>query len=420
MGNEITTFGECSQLITDSIQPDLIDPGTPYIGLQHIAQDELRLIEVGKASDVSSNKYIFKKGDILFGKLRPYFRKVIIAPFDGVCSTDIWVVRATKKCDQTYLFYWMASQEFVDIAHQGSQGTKMPRAKWDYVSKIKRKIPKIDQQRKIGEFLRSFDDKIELNQRMNHTLEEIARAIFKSWFVDFDPVRAKMAGKPHPLPDEVMALFPDRLVESELGMIPKGWEVKSLDNVAYIFDCLHSKKPSQKRQGKVLLQVFNIGKKGRIDLSKKFYISEEDYNTWTRRFEASSYDMVISKTGRVGAIAQIPLDFNAALGRNLVGIRAKKKIIYETFLRDLMLSEFMEDEIHRKTSLGTILRSIHVKNISTLKLVKPQKDLQRIYKAHINPIHDRINLNIFCNEVLSTNRDDLLCFFFSNNEYLQC
>jgi len=153
-----------------------------------------------------------------------------------------------------------------------------------------------------------------------------------------------------------------------------------------------------------------------LDLSEKFYISDEDYNTWIRRFEASSYDMIISKTGRVGAVAQIPKGFKAALGRNLVGIRARKKIINETFLRDLMLSEFMEDEIYRKTSLGTILRSIHVKHISMLKLVQPQKDLQRIYKSLINPIHDKINLNIFCNDVLTINRDNLLLYFFSNNE----
>lgn len=231
MGSETVSFGECARLIRDSVAPDQIHPETPYIGLQHIAQDELRLLEVGKASDVSSNKYQFKKGDILFGKLRPYFRKVILAPFDGVCSTDIWVVRATEKCEQNFLFYWMASQEFVDKANQGSEGTKMPRAKWDFVSKITKEIPDLQEQKRISGFLKAFDDKIELNQRMNETLEAIARAIFKSWFVDFDPVKAKMAGEPFPLPDAVMALFPDELVESELGMIPKGWEVTTVGDV---------------------------------------------------------------------------------------------------------------------------------------------------------------------------------------------
>jgi len=94
------------------------------------------------------------------------------------------------------------------------------------------KVPPLEDQKRIAHILGTLDDKIELNQRMNATLEGIARAVFQSWFVDFDPVRAKMAGEPYPLPDEDMALFPDELVESELGLIPKGWEVCALSDIA--------------------------------------------------------------------------------------------------------------------------------------------------------------------------------------------
>ncbi len=83
------------------------------------------------------------------------------------------------------------------------------------------------EQRAIAHILGSLDDKIELNRQMAQTLESIARAIFKSWFVDFDPVKAKMEGKqPEGMSEEVAALFPDKFVESELGMIPEGWEAK--------------------------------------------------------------------------------------------------------------------------------------------------------------------------------------------------
>ena len=79
-------------------------------------------------------------------------------------------------------------------------------------------------QKAIAHILGTLDDKIELNQKMNQTLEEIAKAIFKSWFVDFDPVRAKAEGRPTGLPPEISDLFPDELVDSEIGEIPKGWE----------------------------------------------------------------------------------------------------------------------------------------------------------------------------------------------------
>ena len=94
--------------------------------------------------------------------------------------------------------------------------------------------PPLDEQRAIAHVLGTLDDKIELNRRMNETLEAMARALFRSWFVDFEPVRAKMEGRWRPgeslpgLPAHLHPLFPDRLVPSELGDIPEGWEVRTI------------------------------------------------------------------------------------------------------------------------------------------------------------------------------------------------
>ena len=90
-------------------------------------------------------------------------------------------------------------------------------------------LPRESEQRAIAHILGTLDDKIELNRRMNETLEEMARALFKSWFVDFDPVRAKMEGRDPGLPKHLADLFPNQLVDSELGLIPEGWEVKALE-----------------------------------------------------------------------------------------------------------------------------------------------------------------------------------------------
>ena len=97
-----------------------------------------------------------------------------------------------------------------------------------YLRTIEIPLPPLSEQRTIAHILGTLDDNIELNRRMDETLEEMARALFKSWFVDFDPVRAKMEGRDTGLPPDVADLFPDRLVESELGEIPERWEVKAL------------------------------------------------------------------------------------------------------------------------------------------------------------------------------------------------
>ena len=228
-----TLFVNCATLISEKVSPSEMGD-VPYIGLGHIDEDTLSLRSHGIASDVTSTKTRFKRGDILFGKLRPYFRKVIMAPFDGVCSTDIWVVRPLNGIDVRFLFYKMASQEFVHVATQGSEGTRMPRAKWEFVSRMSCLIPPLPEQRAIAHVLGVLDDKIELNRQMNRTLEEMARALFKSWFVDFEPVRAKVDDRWRPgeslpgLPAHLYDLFPDYFVPSELGEIPEGWQIKAL------------------------------------------------------------------------------------------------------------------------------------------------------------------------------------------------
>jgi len=104
----------------------------------------------------------------------------------------------------------------------------------EILSHIPAAVPPVSEQRAIAHILGTLDDKIELNRRMNETLEAMARALFKSWFVDFDPVRAKMEGRDTGLPRHIAGLFPDRLVDSELGEIPEGWEVGRLDHVVEI------------------------------------------------------------------------------------------------------------------------------------------------------------------------------------------
>jgi len=229
-------FGQMAELVQDTVHPsDVI--GIPYIGLEHIGEGTLQLLGAGLAEDATSIKSQFKAGDILFGKLRPYFRKVIRAPFDGICSTDIWVVRPKAGVDSGFLFYLMASDIFIEPLVRASEGTKMPRAKWDFAISLEFPLPPLPEQQAIARILGTLNDKIELNRSMNETLEAMARSIFKSWFVDFDPVQAKAEGRePAGMDAETAALFPDDFDETEMGMVPKGWKVGKLGEYLLNFD----------------------------------------------------------------------------------------------------------------------------------------------------------------------------------------
>ena len=114
----------------------------------------------------------------------------------------------------------------------------------EMLGRLKVILPSIEVQEAIGFILKSLDDKIELNRQMNRTLERMAQAIFKSWFIDFDPVRAKAEGRNPGLPKEIADLFPDSFEDSELGEIPKGWEVKPIGDVVR---CVGGATPSTKK-----------------------------------------------------------------------------------------------------------------------------------------------------------------------------
>ena len=128
-----------------------------------------------------------------------------------------------------YIYYVMCSTEYRHEVLASATGTTVKHTSPDRIKQYRLSLPPLTEQRAIAHVLGTLDDKIELNRRMNETLEEMARALFKSWFVDFEPVRAKMEGRWRRgeslpgLPAEHYDLFPARLVESELGEIPEGW-----------------------------------------------------------------------------------------------------------------------------------------------------------------------------------------------------
>ena len=149
-------------------------------------------------------------------------------------NQHVAIIRSdSRKLSARFLSYFLVSPntQTMLLSWAGSGGTRNALTK-DMIESFEIRAPAdVDEQRAIAHILGTMDDNIELNRRMNETLEALARALFKSWFVDFDPVRAKMAGRDIGLPKHLADLFPDRLVDSELGEIPEGWEVKALGDL---------------------------------------------------------------------------------------------------------------------------------------------------------------------------------------------
>lgn len=140
-GWRVARLGDVAEHQRRSVQPGEIEPETPYIALEHMPRRCIRLAEWGTADEIESNKYAFRHGEILFGKLRPYFHKVGIAPVDGVCSTDIVVVAPKNNQWFGFVLGHVSSTEFVEYTNIGSTGTKMPRTSWADMARYKIVLP---------------------------------------------------------------------------------------------------------------------------------------------------------------------------------------------------------------------------------------------------------------------------------------
>ena len=187
------------------------------------------LDRVKNKASMPSDVVFTSKGTVgRFAFVKEYTPRFVYSP--QLC---FWRSLDRKLIDPRFLYCWMSGREFFEQLKKVSGQTDMA----EFVSlrdqrSMRITLPPISEQRAIAHVLGTLDDRIELNRRMNATLEAMARALFKSWFVDFDPVRAKMEGRDTGLPKEIADLFPDRLVDSELGDVPEGWSLGKLDDIA--------------------------------------------------------------------------------------------------------------------------------------------------------------------------------------------
>ena len=166
-----------------------------------------------------------------------------------LCGYHLAILRPKPQVDGKYLFYALKTREAQQQFHAYANGvTRFGLRKAD-IGLVEFPLPPLEEQRAIARVLGALDDKIELNRRMSETLEGMARALFRSWFVDFDPVCAKAEGRPSGLPPDLDALFPASFEESELGEIPAGWEVTTLGEVIEV------NPPRQIRRGDVATHV---------------------------------------------------------------------------------------------------------------------------------------------------------------------
>jgi type I restriction enzyme S subunit len=166
----VGTIGDFAEHPRRGVRPEELVTSTPYIALEHMPKHCIALSEWGVADAIESNKFEFKRGEILFGKLRPYFHKVGVAPVDGVCSTDIVVIAPKAECWFGFVLAHVSSDAFVEHSNAGSIGTKMPRTSWTDMARYRVVIPPVALAAEFNSFVFPAVERIFASIRESHTL----------------------------------------------------------------------------------------------------------------------------------------------------------------------------------------------------------------------------------------------------------
>jgi type I restriction enzyme, S subunit len=360
-------------------------------------------------------KFEVLPGDLLFA------RRSLVADGAGKCSIVLAVDECTvfessiirarpaqSKADSLYLYYLFSSPHGAHLLDTIRRDAVVAGITGKDLVRLPVELPNPKEQRAIAHVLGTLDDKIELNRRMNETLEAMARALFKSWFVDFDPVHAKAEGRQPPGMDPATAaLFPRAFQDSDLGSIPKGWQHAPVRQVCQgLFDGPHA-TPPEADSGAVFLGIKNFTPTS-LDLTSVRYISEDDWPRWTQRVEPRHEDIVFTYEATLGFFALIPPDLRCCLGRRTALIRPQSDARDSHYLFHWFIAPPFQEFLRAHRQPGSTVDRIWLKDFPEYPVLQPPRQLVHLFEEQVRLLWSRIHANQSEMATLARLRDALL------------
>ncbi|WP_299661884.1 restriction endonuclease subunit S [uncultured Psychromonas sp.] len=328
-------------------------------------------------------------------------------PYRIVLGQRIFCLRSNPEVLYSrYLYAYMNSVNFQSEIIGRSTGSSVAGLRQTEVLKLNIKLPSMSVQKTIGDTLYYLNKKTESNTQTNQTLEEMTQAIFKSWFVDFDPVKAKIRGEqPEGMDAATAALFPNKLVESELGLIPEGWDIKSIKDFGKV---ITGNTPPKKVEGAY--------SQAGVPFITPTDIDNDTFVTETKRFLSESGMEVMKKNllpegsicitcigSQMGKAVIAP---SASISNQQINSIVTKNSYERNFL--FLNLRRRRKEIFLIGSSGSTMPIINKSTFEKLKIVSPTEYLLKVFDEAMSPLLDKIHQNSLENQTLSALRDTLL------------
>ncbi len=351
----------------------------------------------------SSSAKVLPAGTILLAMYGATVGMLGILSKEMACNQACCALIVDEEFDRDYLYYQL-------LAHRSqleslATGAAQQNLSGQQIKELILPFPAKEEQNLIGKFLRSLDDRIALLRETNKTLEEIAQAIFKSWFIDFDPVREKMKGRlPLGLNEEASALFPDELVESELGLVPKGWVPSTVGEVCTYLS--RGISPKYADTDGVLVLNQKCIRDFEVDFSKGRRHDSNQRKVDGRLLEVG--DILVNSTGvgTLGRVAQIlGLNEPAIVDSHVTVVRASETITW-TYLGEYMKK--MQPTIESMGEGSTGQTELSRSKLAELKILIPPQNVTQLFDSIVKPLKKRIFTNQESAFTLSDLRNTLL------------
>lgn len=406
-----TTLGDCIVMNKDSYSPKEAWPVINYLDTGNITENRISKVQrliLGIDKIPSRARRKVQKGDIVYSTVRPNQRHYGLlkeVPKNFLASTGFTVLRAKEDLAYTDFIYWFLTQDrIIEQLHTIAEHSTSayPSIRPTDIASLKLNLPPLPEQKAIAHILGTLDSKIELNHRMNQTLEEMAQVLFKSWFIDFDLVKTNLGKRWQPkqflpsLSAEIYNLFPDCLAETRLGKIPRGWTVHPLREC---FSLKMGQSPpgnTYNKQGEGI-PFFQ----GRAEFGFRFPENRK-FCTEPIRFAAHG-DTLVSIRAPVG-------DMNVAreqccIGRGIAALRHRSGSSSFTYYYATLA---LQQELQQFDHTGTVFGSINKKRFEVLDVIEPPSEIVNAFDALVKPLDRQILINCAEAQVLALLRSILL------------
>lgn len=361
-----------------------------YVGLEHLDPGVSLLTRIGSPSEIRSVKTRFQAGDVLYGKLRPYLDKAILAPFDGICSTDILVLRPSPEVLARYLVGLLHTPQFVEHATQNTHGVNHPRTSWTAISSFTWDVPSLSEQESIGDLLRKAERALLGEKRLVAAAQELKQAAMRRLFT--------------------RGLRGEAQKESDIGPVPEGWGLK---HVAEIVDNLRygTSVKCDRDHGVPVLRIPNVVD-GRVVLDdlKRADVGDAEHD----RLRLADGDVLFVRTNgvreRVGSTAVYHGQPEIALFASyLIRARVRQGAIDPDFLHFFAMSSAGRAQLsERSTPAADGKFNLNAKTIGSMIVPVPGESEQREIVSILDTIDRRIALHERKRAVLQDLFDTLL------------